>query len=118
MAERLTLNISLTPEQEQFVRAQVASGRFRTASEVMRESLRLLEEAEHQRVLEKWLVGGLSKAEQDALPRGMIATLQARLRDAIGKGIQDAKQGKVVPGPKALSDIRQRLSAKRLKESA
>jgi antitoxin ParD1/3/4 len=36
------LNISLTPELEQFVQAQVQSGMYHSASEVIREGLRLL----------------------------------------------------------------------------
>ena len=41
-----TLNISLTPELEHFIEDRVATGRYRTASEVVREGLRLLEEKE------------------------------------------------------------------------
>ena len=36
------MNISLTPELEQFVQAKVDSGMYTSASEVIRESLRLL----------------------------------------------------------------------------
>lgn len=36
------MNISLTPELEQFVNAKVSSGMYTSASEVIRESLRLL----------------------------------------------------------------------------
>jgi len=38
------MNVSLTPELEQFVSAKVESGRYNSASEVVREALRLLEE--------------------------------------------------------------------------
>jgi antitoxin ParD1/3/4 len=38
------MNVSLTPELEELVRAKVESGRYLSASEVMREALRLLEE--------------------------------------------------------------------------
>jgi antitoxin ParD1/3/4 len=41
MANRVTLNISLTPELEQFINARVDSGRYQSASEVVREGLRL-----------------------------------------------------------------------------
>jgi antitoxin ParD1/3/4 len=43
------MNVSLTPELEQFVAAKVASGRYNSASEVMREALRLLEEHDQAR---------------------------------------------------------------------
>ena len=38
------MNVSLTPEREQYVSAKVGSGRYNSASEVVREALRLLEE--------------------------------------------------------------------------
>ena len=38
------MNVSLTPQLEKFVDAKVDSGRYTSASEVVREALRLLEE--------------------------------------------------------------------------
>ncbi len=38
------MNVSLTPELEQLVTEKVESGRYTSASEVIREALRLLEE--------------------------------------------------------------------------
>ncbi len=49
MALRKTRNVSLTPELEAFVDGRVASGRYRSASEVVRAALRLLEEDERRR---------------------------------------------------------------------
>ena len=46
---RKTRNVSLTPEMEAFIDGRVASGRFRSASEVVRAALRLLEEDERKR---------------------------------------------------------------------
>ena len=43
------MNISLTPELEQFVATKVESGRYNSASEVVREALRLLEEQDQAR---------------------------------------------------------------------
>ena len=43
-----TRNVSLTPEIEAFIAGRVASGRFRSASEVVRAALRLLEEDERR----------------------------------------------------------------------
>jgi antitoxin ParD1/3/4 len=40
------MNVSLTPELERFVQAKVDSGRYNSASEVVREALRLLEDHE------------------------------------------------------------------------
>lgn len=46
MTTRKTMNVSLTPELERSVAEMVASGRYRTASEVVRAALRLLEKEE------------------------------------------------------------------------
>lgn len=44
MASRTTLNVSLTPGLSRFVENRVRSGKYQTASEVVREALRLLED--------------------------------------------------------------------------
>jgi antitoxin ParD1/3/4 len=46
MPSRSSLNVSLTPELTGYVAAQVTSGRYRSASEVIRASLRLLQRDE------------------------------------------------------------------------
>ena len=43
------MNVSLTPELENFVSAKVETGRYNSASEVVREALRLLEEHDSAR---------------------------------------------------------------------
>ena len=43
------MNVSLTSELEQFVNNKVESGRYNSASEVVREALRLLEEHDRAR---------------------------------------------------------------------
>ena len=48
MINRKTMNISLTPELERSVVDRVASGRYRSASEVVRAALRLLEREEKE----------------------------------------------------------------------
>lgn len=40
----MSLNVSLTPQLEDFIRQKVNSGKYHSASEVVREGLRLLEE--------------------------------------------------------------------------
>ena len=40
----MTLNVSLTPHLEEFIHQTVSSGRFQSASELVRTALRLLEE--------------------------------------------------------------------------
>ena len=53
MPVRKTRNVSLTPEMEDFIDGRVASGRYRSASEVVRAALRLLEEDERRRLQSK-----------------------------------------------------------------
>jgi putative addiction module CopG family antidote len=48
MSKRKTMNVSLTPELERSVAARVASGRYRSASEVVRAALRLLDKEERE----------------------------------------------------------------------
>jgi antitoxin ParD1/3/4 len=40
--------VSLTPELERYVQEKLETGRYQSASEVMREALRALEREEHQ----------------------------------------------------------------------
>lgn len=83
---RRTLNVSLTPELEEFVASRVASGRYLTSSEVVREGLRLLEDREHLR--EETLAGVRQKIEDGlaSLDRGegldgeaVLAALERRI---------------------------------------
>ena len=47
----MTLNVSLTPHLEAFIRETLSSGRFQSASEVVRTALRVFEEQEKLRAL-------------------------------------------------------------------
>ena len=80
------MNVSLTPELERFVDGKVESGLYNNASEVVRESLRLLKE--HDEIRLKW---------REQIERGWIA----------------AQQGRVVDGPQAMIHARARLSKPR-----
>ena len=64
------MNISLTPELEQFVQAKLHSGMYHSASEVIREGLRLLK-------------------ERDQFQQMRLAAL----REEILKGVEQADQG-------------------------
>jgi antitoxin ParD1/3/4 len=43
------MNVNLTPQLEDMVRAKVSSGMYTSASEVVREALRLMQEKDHLR---------------------------------------------------------------------
>jgi len=76
------MNVSLTPELERFVASRVASGRYQSASEVVREALRLLEERE--------------QARQAALDR---------LRAEIAVGLEQAKRGELLDGDEVFREL-------------
>ena len=72
------MNVSLTPELQEFVANKVQSGLYQTASEVVREGLRLLRERDErsrQKLddLRKDIAAGI-----DELDRGKAAPLDAR----------------------------------------
>ena len=83
------MNISLTPELERLVDDKVRSGRYASASEVIREGLRLLEERE--------------ELKQQRL---------AEVRRKIDRGIEQLDRGLGIPGPEARARLRQRKSLK------
>ncbi len=57
------MTVSLPPELERFTRALVESGRYRSAADVVRDSLRLLEARETQ-------AAGLRQQIQDGIDSG------------------------------------------------
>ncbi len=79
------MNVSLTPELEQLVVAKVASGRYQSASEVLREALRLLE-------------------EQDRLREVRLG--EARRQIAVG--LEQAKRGELVDGEQVFDKLEER----------
>lgn len=84
------MNVSLTPELEDFVAGKVASGLYQTASEVVREALRLLRERDDQQ--RQHLEG---------------------LRSELMKGIEQVRQGKVATfTEETIAEIKARGRAK------
>ena len=75
------MNVSLTPELEKFVADTVATGRYSSASEVVRASLRKLEEEE------RWKLYARTKIE---------------------KGLADVAAGRVVTRESFFAEIKQR----------
>lgn len=64
------MNVSLTPELEQFVSTKVGSGRYNSASEVVREALRLLEEHDQARTAQIAAFNQELGQRLDSLDRG------------------------------------------------
>jgi antitoxin ParD1/3/4 len=61
------MNVSLTPELEKLVQEKVTSGLYQTASEVIREALRLLKERDDQHAaLREQIQRGLTQLDQGA----------------------------------------------------
>ena len=84
------MNVSLTPELEKYIDEKVESGLYNNASEVVRESLRLLKE--HDEIRLKW-------------------------REQVERGWLDARTGRVVDGPQAIADARVRLKSRAKKRA-
>jgi antitoxin ParD1/3/4 len=82
------MNVSLTPELEQFINAKVKSGFYGSASEVIREGLRLLD-------------------EQDTIRQKRIELLNQQIDEAL----ESVKAGKVISGDEAYRHIVERRAA-------
>jgi antitoxin ParD1/3/4 len=77
------MNVSLTPELEDLVAQKVESGRYTSASEVIREALRLLE-------------------EQDQLRQNRLSAV----RQKIDRGLAQLDGGEGIPADQAQSRLR------------
>ena len=90
MAVRSTMTISLTPMLQRFVTTRVGSGRYQSASEVVREGLRLLEQQER-----------LRNAEMSTLRRKVAA------------GLDQARRGELLDGEQVFADLEARRGSRR-----
>ena len=82
------MNVSLTPMLEELVQQKVATGLYNSASEVIREALRLLEERDE---LRKLRVGTLRKEISvglDQLERGEVSEYDDRSLDTLAVDIK------------------------------
>lgn len=69
------MNVHLTPELEQMVQNKVKTGRYNSASEVMREALRLMDDRDQLKTMQK-----------------------EELRKKIAAGLKSLDEGRVVDG--------------------
>lgn len=84
------MNVSLTSELERIIEQKVKSGLYNSASEVVREGLRLLQQRDEMR-----------EAKLNAL------------RAEIQKGIDDLEAGRFRDGAEAMAEIKERLMARK-----
>jgi antitoxin ParD1/3/4 len=87
------MNVSLTPELEQFIQQRVAGGLYTSASEVVREALRLLAERDEVQELHKAALREQISAGMESLRLGrhtdgaaFMATMEAGLADLERRG--------------------------------
>ena len=91
---RTTVNVSITPELDAFLRSRVKSGRYQTTSEVVREALRLLERHEQDR--------------EEA-----ILELKAKL----DRGVGQAERGELIDGDEVFDELRDMIEERRRTKS-
>jgi antitoxin ParD1/3/4 len=93
LSEANFMNVSLTPELEQLIHTKVETGRYLSASEVVREALRLLEERNKLQAmrfeeLRKEIQIGIDHADRRELARldvqGTLAKVRGRRRSGNG----------------------------------
>jgi antitoxin ParD1/3/4 len=78
----MVMDISLTPELEQLIQDKVKSGRYLSASEVIREGLRLLD-------------------ERDRLDEPRLAELKEKIRE----GIEELERGEGIDGEEVFAEL-------------
>ena len=89
MADRKTMNVSMSTEHRTFVKAQVSTGRFRNDSEVVRAGLRLLEEQARHRQLEELLLDGLNSGDAVEMDKGYWSNLRDRVSGRVAQSDRD-----------------------------
>jgi len=87
----MPMNISLTPHLEEMIREKIASGSYNSASEVVREALRLLEQEDHLRSLK---LEKLRKDIREGLDSGPATVFDPQEIKRIAREKKSAKSGK------------------------
>jgi antitoxin ParD1/3/4 len=81
MAKRENISVSFTPQQARFLAECVASGRYQSTSEVVREGLRLLEDSHRRRQAELERARALIQEGAAQLDRGDVVEGAAFFRE-------------------------------------
>ncbi|MFM2296287.1 MAG: hypothetical protein RLZZ350_2700 [Verrucomicrobiota bacterium] len=85
------MTVTLTAEQEQFVAEQVGNGHYRSAADVVTQSL------------------GMLRAQEE-----FIRSNAAELRDKIAVGLAQIRRGETVDGKTAIQNLREKLRQREL----
>ena len=88
MAATASLNLELSPDLEDFVASKVALGQYQSVSEVVRESLRFLEQHE-----------------------ALLKVPAAELRARIAVGLEQADRGELRDGEEVFQELEARLAS-------
>jgi antitoxin ParD1/3/4 len=80
------MTVTLTAEQEQFIAEQLKDGHYRSASDVVAQSL------------------GMLRAQEE-----FIRTNTAELREKIASGLEQIRRDEVVDGKTAIKNLREKL---------
>ena len=70
---------------------ELASIEAMTRSEVVRHRSRLLEEAEHRKLLEKWIFEGLSDEERDGSPPALLDRARTHFRKLADAALREVR---------------------------
>lgn len=77
VSRRMSISISFTPQQAEFLTSCVASGRYQSTSEVVREAIRLLEDRVVRREAELEHLRRLIREGADDIDRGDVVDAEA-----------------------------------------
>jgi antitoxin ParD1/3/4 len=91
------MNVSLTPELQKFVAERVQSGRYASASEVIREALRLLEDSDRLNQLRQDVRLGLEQLD-DGHHRRFDSHALKRIKGQGAKRISAGNRRTGLPG--------------------
>jgi antitoxin ParD1/3/4 len=72
------MNVSLTRQLQEFIEKKVRTGKYQTASEVVREGLRLLEDRDTQRDLQLRRLRAEIRVGLDQVEKGQVDTLDLK----------------------------------------
>ena len=92
------MNVSLTPMLEELVQRKVATGLYNSASEVIREALRLLQERDELRTMRLGTLRKEISVGLDQLERGEVSEYDDRSLDTLAADIK--AKGRKRPGTK------------------